>query len=151
MKLTKVFLSLVFILSVIFSLSAQQPTLVGRWQLVKQSNCLTETTSLQDSQLNDLQQQMQGQSGPTAQIVRFKENSSGDESTRILDQNKSGNAKKFFYKFNGKMLLILNKKSQTISDSYLVDKFSSDSLIVSNSARPCETKVFVKISEDQAN
>jgi hypothetical protein len=49
------------------------------------------------------------------------------------------------------MLLILDKKSQTISESYLVDKFTADSLIVSNASRPCDTKIFLKISQAPAN
>jgi hypothetical protein len=69
----------------------------------------------------------------------------------MLSKGKTANAKKFLYKFNGEMLLILDKKSQTISDSYLVDKFTPDSLVVSNASRPCETLIFLKISPQRAN
>lgn len=148
MKLLKIFLLPGFIVSFSFSVSAQGPTIVGNWQLVKQSNCLEESASLQTDSLADLRDDMHSRSGILAQVVQFKENSSGEESTRILNQKKSANPKKFFYKFNGEMLLILDKKSQTISNSYLVDKFTHDSLIVSNASRPCETKIFRKISNE---
>lgn len=139
------------IISTGFSLSAQTPGIVGSWQLVKQSSCLEEVIGMQKDSMGNLRMDMHGRTSPSPQVVRFKENSSGEESTRILNSKKSDNTKKFFYKFNGEMLLLLDKKSQTISDSYMVDKFSGDSLIISNASRPCETKVFIKITEDRLN
>lgn len=98
-----------------------------------------------------LREEMHSQTSPSPQIVSFKANSSGEESTRILNSGKTANAKKFYYKFNGEMLLILDKKSQTISDNYIVDKFTRDSLIISNSSRPCEIRIFVKINQQLPN
>ncbi len=113
---------------------------------------MEETTSAaQEENLENLRKQMQSRTPVTPQVVNFKKNSSGTESSRILNTGKTANPKKFYYKLNGKMLLILDKKSQTISDSYIVDKFAADSLIVSNAARPCETRIFVKISKEGAN
>jgi hypothetical protein len=150
MKLIKILLSLGFIVSINFSVASQVRTIVGSWQLVKQSSCLEEA-GLQKDSLGNLRDDMRSRSASTAQVVSFKKNSSGEESSRILNKNRSANPKKFFYKFNGDMLLILDKKSQTISNSYMVDKFTADSLIVSDASRPCETKVFIKIKEDKAN
>ncbi|MEX2230893.1 MAG: hypothetical protein WD824_01935 [Cyclobacteriaceae bacterium] len=150
MKLLKIFLLFGFMTSV-ESVSAQIRSIVGNWQLVKQGSCLEETASRQDDTLQSLREDMQTRSSVSPLVVNFRENSSGEESTRILNTSKSANQKKFFYKFNGEMLLILDKKSQTISDNYMVDKFTADSLIVSNASRPCETKIFVKITQDQAN
>ena len=151
MNLIKIFLVLGFIVSTSFSVYSQTPTIVGSWQLVTQSSCLEEASGLQKDSLGNLRDDMHSRSAATAQVVRFKENMSGEESSRILNKKKYANAKKFFYKFNGEMLLILDKKSQTISDSYLVDKFTRDSLVISNASRPCETKVFIKLTEDRAN
>jgi hypothetical protein len=152
MKLFKVFLSLAFAALVHFTLSAQSGSILGTWQLVKQGSCLDESpTADQEESLENLRSQMHSRTPATAQVVSFKKNSTGNESSRILNTDKTSNPKKFYYKFNGKMLLILDKKSQTISDSYIVDKFTADSLIVSNSARPCETRIFIKIREEKAN
>jgi hypothetical protein len=151
MKLIKIFLVPAFVLLITFSVSGQAPSIAGSWQLVRESNCLEDSPNLKTDSLADLREDMKSRSGATGQIIRFKENFSGEESTRILTKTKSANVKKFYYKFNGEMLLILDKKTQTISDSYLVDKFTPDSLILSNASRPCETKMFVKISETAAN
>lgn len=144
MKLSRTFFLTGFIILFALSLSAQ--SLVGNWQLVKQGSCLEEAANGQDDSLTSLRADMQSRSSSTPQVVSFKANFSGEESTRILNSGRVANPKKFFYKFNGEALLILDKKSQTISDSYMVDKFSADSLILSNSSRPCETMIFVKIN-----
>lgn len=131
--------------------SAQPGEIFGTWQLVKQSHCLDENASVEDDSLRGLRDEMHTLSSATPQVVSFRPNATAEESTRILNSRKAANQKKFLYKFNGDMLLILDKKSQTISASYLVDKFTADSLIVSNASRPCETKIFVKIDPDQLN
>lgn len=97
--------------------------------------------------MENLRKDMQSRTPVTPQVVNFKKNASGTESSRILNTSTTANPKKFLYKFNGDMLLILDKRSQTISATYLVDKFTADSLIISNSARPCETRIFVKITD----
>jgi hypothetical protein len=130
---------------------AQRGDISGTWQLVSQSSCVDETASADDDDSGELRNDMHSLSGTTARLVTFRDNSSGEESTRILNSKRTANNKKFFYKFNGEMLLILDKKTQTISDSYMVDKFTTDSLIISNASRPCETKIFVKINRDRPN
>lgn len=110
---------------------------------------MEETASTQngtDSEKN-LREDMSTRAGATARIVTFRANSSGEESVRILNVRRTANPRKFFYKFNGEMLLILDKKTQTISASYLVDKFTADSLILSNAARPCEVRILLRTAE----
>ena len=143
MKLLKILLASGYLVCLHFTAPAQTGNIVGTWQLVKQSTCL-------DQAANGLEAETQSTVAP-GQVVTFKDNASGEESTPVLNSSRSSNSKKFLYKFNGDMLLILDKKSQTISDSYMVDKFSADSLIISNRSRPCETRIFVKIKGEQPN
>jgi hypothetical protein len=150
MKRTSIFL-VPLISFAAFTTSAQSSSIAGTWQLVRQGTCLEEIASVEPDSVAGLRDDMHSRSDETAQIVTFRENSTGEESTRILSKSKTLNAKKFLYKFNGEMLLILDKKSQTISDSYLIDKFTRDSLIISNATRPCETRIFVKITPRGAN
>lgn len=148
MKLLKIHLLIALTISSYVSLGQD---IVGSWQLVKQSSCLDEQANDQPDEPGNLRQDMHSRNSAGQQVVSFKSNASGEESTRILNSGKAANPKKFFYKFNGEMLLILDKKSQTISDSYIVDKFSTDSLIISNASRPCQTMIFVKITEQPPN
>jgi hypothetical protein len=148
-KLPQTFLGLAFVFLITSNAGAQ--SLLGTWQLVKQTSCLEGEMTTDDDSAEDLMETMKGMSGPSQKIVQFKEKSVGEESTRILNKKRSANDRKFYYKFNGESLLILDKKSQTITDSYTVDRLDADSLIVSNASRACETRVFVKIKDAKKN
>ena len=124
-----------------FKASAQ--SILGTWQLTKQENCI-------ESELGDngsLADEMKSMLSPGAQILRFRDKGIGDESTRILTRKRNANRSNFLYKLNGSALLILDKKSQTLTDTYLVDKLTADTLILSNSSRPCEMRFFIKIKD----
>lgn len=149
MKLFKIIFISGFALCLSLALSAQDATIIGTWQLVKQTSCLEEVASGAETKAVLRKDATEGVA--SGALVTFKSNATGEEPTRILNSARAANSKKFYYKFNGKMLLILDKKSQTISDSYIVDKFTADSLIISNSSRPCEVRIFVKINQEQPN
>ena len=138
----KTLVAILFLCGYSISLNAQ--SIVGTWQLVKQSNCVEENITAANDSAQRMVEEMKSMSSATPQIVTFKEKN-GEESTRILTRKKAANSKSFLYKFDGEMLMILDKRSQTITDNYTVEKFSSDSLIVSNASRPCETRIFLRI------
>src|SRR5690349_12335221 len=136
--------TLIVILSVCaLTTVGQAQSLVGRWQLVKQTSCIEDETPLNDSTgVEEVLNDMKSMSGPTGNVIEFKENNSAEESTKIISKKKSYNSKAFLYKFNGTELYFLDKKSHTIIEGFTVEKFTSDSLIISNTSRACETKVF---------
>jgi hypothetical protein len=140
-----------FVLTFIIYQQANAQTIVGTWQLVKQTSCLEDDMPLENDTIEDMMMKMNAMSDATPQVIKFKEKGTGEESTRILGKRRSANDKNFLYKFDTETLYILDKKSQTIIDAYTVDKFSSDSLILSNASMACETKIFVKIKEAKAN
>jgi hypothetical protein len=88
---------------------------------------------------------MKGMSGSTPQVLTLKEKNEGEENTKIIDKKKSYNSKSFLYKFDGESIYFLDKKSRTIIESFVVEKLATDSLIISNSSRACETRIFVRI------
>ncbi len=120
-------------------------SIVGRWQLVKQSNCVEEEMSEVDGNTQELLEDMKGLSSSTPQVIEFKENNSGQESTKIISQKKSYNSKAFLYRYDGSTLYFLDKRSRTIIEGFTVEQLESESLIISNTARVCETKVFVRL------
>jgi hypothetical protein len=128
-----------------YSIALNAQSIVGSWQLVKQSNCVEENISAANDSAQRMIEDMKSMSPATPQVVTFKEKQNGEESSRILGRKKAANSKSFLYKFDGEMLMILDKRSQTITDNFTVEKFSSDSLIVSNASRPCETRIFLRI------
>jgi hypothetical protein len=118
-------------------------SIVGKWQLMKQSTCIEdELTADEESELvND----MKSRSGSITQVIHFKDNNTAEENTKIVNKRKAYNSKSMLYKFTGSNLHILDKRSQTIIESFSVEQLTADSLIISNTERACETKVFVKI------
>lgn len=125
--------------------AGQAQSIIGNWQLIKQTSCLDDNIELNDDGVEEVLNDMKGMSKPTAHILKLKENNSGEETTRIISRRKSYNSKSFLYKFDGQSLYFLDKKSRTIIEGFTVEKFEGDSLIISNSARACETKIFLRI------
>ncbi len=127
------------------SVFGQSVSIVGHWQLVKQSNCVEEELGEEDAETQELIEDMKGMSGKTPQVLEFRDNNTVHESTKIVSKRKSYNSKAMLYRMNEGGLYFLDKKSRTIIESFTIEKLASDSLIISNSARVCETKIFVRI------
>jgi len=128
------------------SFSCQAQSIVGRWQLIKQSSCVDdEAGALGDEETQLLVDEMKAMSGATPQIIEFRANKTGQESTKIVSSKKSYNSKAFLYRYDENGLYFLDKKSRTIIEGFTVERLEGDSLIISNSQRVCETKVFVRI------
>lgn len=127
------------------SLTIMAQSIVGRWQLVKQTNCVDDQMDMSDADADEMVSDMQGMSGATPQVLNLKDNNAAEESTRIVNRRKSYNSKSFLYKFTGEAIYFLDKRSRTIIEGFTVEKISADSLILTNSARVCETKVFVRL------
>ena len=113
--------------------------------MVKQSNCVEDEMGEEDAETQELIEDMKGMSGNTPQVLEFKDNKGVHESTKIISKRKSYNSKSMLYRLNENGLYFLDKKSRTIIESYTIEQLSSDSLIISNTARVCETKIFVRI------
>jgi hypothetical protein len=140
MKTTLTFLFLFWVMT-----TGVSQSIVGTWQLVKQTTCMDDNTELSADGVEEVLEDMKKMSGPSAQVLRLKDNNTGDESTKIISKKKSYNSNAFLYKYNGSSLYFLDKKSKTIIEGFTVEKLHADSLIISNSARACETKIFVKL------
>ena len=128
-----------------YTLLGQAQSIVGRWQLVKQSSCVEDELGGNDDDAQALVDDMKSMSGSAPQVLELKDNNTGQESTKIISKKKSYNSKSFMYRYNENGLYFLDKKSKTIIEGYTIEKLEGDSLIISNSSRVCETKIFVRI------
>ena len=136
----------VFIVILASGLSvANAQSIVGRWQLVKQSNCVESELGEEEPGVKEMVEDMKGLSGAEPEVIEFRDNNTGSESTKIINKKKSYNSKAFLYRFNQETLYILDKRSKTIIDGFTVEKMDGDSLIISNVDRVCETKIFVRL------
>jgi hypothetical protein len=119
-------------------------SIIGKWQLANETSCLDDDIEVNGDE-QEIVNEMKSMSGPSSRVIQFKDNNTLEESTKIINSRKSYNSKTLLYKHNAENLFVLDKRSHTIIETFTVEKLSSDSLIISNSSRPCETKVFVKI------
>jgi hypothetical protein len=144
---------IIILITIMTSGHVSGQTVLGKWQLLKETTCMENELGggQEPDSVNEMFDEMKSMSGPAAQVVSFKEKNSGEESTRILNHKKYGNNKNFLYRFDGETLMILDKKSQTISEIFHVDKLDQETMILSNQSRPCETKIFVKIKDPKTN
>ncbi len=127
------------------ALYSQSVSIVGKWQMVRQSNCVEDEMGEEDAETQELIEDMKGMSGQTPQVLEFTDKNAVHESTKIVSKRKSYNSRSMLYRMNENGLYFLDKKSRTIIESFTIEKLSADSLIISNSARVCETKIFVRI------
>ena len=111
------------VLSLGFSTMLQAQSIIGSWQLVRETNCVEEHITANNDDVQNLTNDMKAMSSPTPQVVTFKEKAQGEESTRILTRKKPSNKKSFLYRFDGERLMILDKRSQTISENFTVEQF----------------------------
>ncbi len=104
-----------------FSFS-QSVSIVGRWQLVNQSSCVEDEIGAEDDDMQDLVEDMKSRSSRTPQVIEFRDNNSGKESTKIISKKKSYNSNSFLYRFDGRGLYFLDKKSRMIIEGFTVEK-----------------------------
>ena len=130
---------------VFFSFSGFSQSIFGTWQLTKQTNCMSNELNSDDEE-SELLLDMSAMSNRDIPLtIEFKDNNSGTENLHTINSKKKTKYQSFLFKYDGDNLYILDKKSRTISAAYMIDLLSADSLIYSNSSRPCETKVFVRL------
>lgn len=132
-------------LFVVISSSVYSQSIVGRWQMVRQSNCVEDEMGEEDAETQELIEEMKAKSGQTPSVLEFKNNNTVLESTKIISKRKSYNSRSMLYRLTENGLFFLDKKSQTIIESFTIEKLDADSLIITNSSRVCETKIFVRI------
>lgn len=137
--------SLIFLLLALWLNVSQAQSIIGTWQLMKETTCMEENMEPLDEDMEKIKSDMSGMSSRTPQVIVFKDNGSGEESLRIIDTRKNAGKSSFLYRSDADNLYILDKKSRTIKGSYKIEELTSSSLILSNASRPCETRIFVRI------
>jgi hypothetical protein len=129
---------------------ARAQSIVGTWQLVRQTTCVESVLQNDnDDDTNSLVNDLESMSGGTNSVIHFKDDHSGDESIRMLNERRSAKRNNFLYKYDNGKLYILDKRSKLLIGSYDVDRLSADSLIFSNASRACETRMFIRLSDQK--
>ena len=135
--------TITLMLSFAFCLANSQ-SLVGTWQITKQTNCLEIEVS--DTTKTDaaLMKEFESKSTRSPKVLIFRSDNSGEEGMKIPEKKKTSNTKKFLYKYDGSVIYILDKKSHLITKSLIVDTLTSDSLVYHTNGKNCETVFLVR-------
>ena len=135
--------TITLILSFAFCLANSQ-SLVGTWQMIKQSNCLEDEVSDTTKMDADMMKEFSSKSTRSPKVVIFRIDNSGEEAVKTPEKKKASNVKKFMYKFDGASIYILDKKSHLITNTLIVDTLTSDSLVYHSAGKVCEQVFFVR-------
>lgn len=138
---------LLFSLLLLTSVSAMGQNIIGKWQLMKKSDCMTEKVEspTQNEDMDELMSDFNSMKSRTPDVIEFKAKMKGEQSTTILGKRKTVNEKNFLYRFDGKTLHLLDKKSKTIVTTYSVEDFTDTKLVLADANRPCEVRIFERI------
>jgi hypothetical protein len=134
---------IILIMSFAFCLAKSQ-SLVGTWQITKQTNCLEREVSDSLNVDEGVMKEFSSKSTRSPKVMRFNSDNSGEESIKTLDKKKASSVKKFHYKRDGDNIYILDKKSHLITNSLVIETLTSDSLVYFTAGRECEKTFFVR-------
>jgi ABC-type uncharacterized transport system permease subunit len=130
-------------LSFAFCLANGQ-SLVGTWQLSKQTNCLESEVSDTTKMDADVMREFSSKSNRSPKVMIFRADNTGEENIRTMNKKKVAQVKKFLYKFDGTTIYLLDKKSRLITGSLIVDELTSDSLVYHTAGKVCEQVILVR-------
>lgn len=135
--------TITLLLSFAFCLANGQ-SLVGTWQLTKQTNCLESELSDTVKTDPDMMKEFSSKSNRSPKVVIFRADNSGEQSIKTMEKKKVSNIKKFLYKFDGTTIYILDKKSRLITTSLIVDTLTTDSLVYHTAGKVCDQVFLVR-------
>jgi hypothetical protein len=122
-------------------------SVVGTWQVVKESTCLSNEMGPSDETEEELSGQMKTLSGPTPKTIQFNTDNSGEQNWKSVGKKKPVVKEKFLYKVADDVLYLLDKKSRLITDTYLIQVLTADSMVLVNKSRSCEQMELVRVKQ----
>jgi hypothetical protein len=130
-------------LSFAFCLAKSQ-SVVGTWQIIRQSNCLEAEVSDSLQTDEDVMTAFSSKSNRSPKVMSFNSDNTGEEGIKTLDKKKMSGVKKFHYKQDGSTIYILDKKSRLITSSLVIETLTSDSLVYHPAGKACERIFLVR-------
>jgi len=120
-------------------------SIVGEWQVTKQTNCLENEVSDTLKTDSEMLEARSSKSTHTPKVMSFRDDNTGEERIKVMGKKKSADQKKFHYKFDGQNLYILDKKSHLIVSGFVVETLTTDTLVYYTQGKECEKTTLVCI------
>lgn len=120
-------------------------SIVGDWQVTKQTNCLENEVSGTLKTDSVMLEARSSKSNHTPIVMTFRADNTGEERVKVMNKKKSADRKKFHYKFDNQNIYILDKKSHLIISDFVVEALTADTLIYYTQGKECEKTTLVRI------
>lgn len=136
---------LICLILVFVSVQAMGQSLVGKWQITSQTNCLEK--ELPDSVKSDdaFLKDFANQSTHSPVVMHFADDGIAKRIIKVTGEKKPTETKEYRYSFDGTTLQLSDKKSKSLLTVYTVETLTNDSLVYSMSGRACEKTTLVRI------
>lgn len=136
---------IICLILVFISVQAVGQSLVGKWQITGQTNCLEkelpDSVKSDDSFLEDFA----NQSTHSPVVMYFTDDGIAKRTIRLVGEKKPAETKEYRFSFDGKVIHLSDKKSKSLLTAYTVITLTNDSLVYSVSGRACEKTTLVRI------
>jgi len=131
----------------VFALSgAGAQGITGTWQVVKDSQCMTDELGVSSETEEELLESMASMSGTTPKTIFFNTNGTGEENWRTRGKKKPSSKSQFLYRYSNGTIYFLDKKSRLITGTYIVEELTPTSLVFFNKDRSCERTELIRVN-----
>lgn len=120
-------------------------SVVGKWQVTGQTNCLEQ--ELPDSIKTDdtLLKDFANQSSPDPVVWNFTDDGIAKRMIKVTGKKKPVDTDEYTFSFDGANIKILDKKSKSLVFLYTVETLTSDLLVYSVPGKACEKTTLTRI------
>lgn len=127
---------------IVGTVSAQ--SVVGTWQVVEEKTCFEAQIPESETE-KELKKDMGSTRTGVAKVITLKKNGSGEEAIFATGMKKGSDKTVFEYRFSGKDLQLLDKKSGIMTQHLIIDELTATTLRFHLSGKDCETKTLSRI------
>lgn len=138
-------MKLIGLILVFISVQAMGQSLVGKWQVTAQTNCMEKELSDSIKSDDTLLYELPNQSTHSPVVMHFDKDGLAKRIIKITGEKKPAEIKEYRYSFDGTSIHLSDKKSKTILRTYTVETLTDDSLVYSVLGRECEKTTLVRM------
>ncbi|MCU0356287.1 MAG: hypothetical protein MUE95_01780 [Cyclobacteriaceae bacterium] len=128
----------------IVSLTMHAQNLTGTWQVVKQSNCMDQELGEPSDTELELLEAMESMAGAPPRVLSLASDNTGEWNWKTAGKKKALVREKILYRVNDGFLYILDRKSRLITDTFIIELATADTLILFRKDRSCERYELVR-------
>lgn len=118
-------------------------SLEGTWQLTDEKTCFQSELGESETE-KELKESMAASRNAIGKMLVFDGKGGVQESIKSQGKKKGTGVNNFKYQLAGNELQFLDKKSGVITQRYIIDELTYNTLRLHNVMRECETKIYTR-------